>query len=264
LLKDNVVTDRGQTAVWDGVNPGPLAFDAVHRHLLVRFPGAAEKIAEALATGKAIEKIELVLPYLDEEIWPQGRVDFPSADGYRYRMNWNCDKLYRERRPNWHAVAHALRKAWTPDAATGPTYNAAVNGAVYWKRFGASDTNEDRFPQELGPAEVSSYKPAGRMDVTAVVTDEAYGKTLGERLRVLADCGFVIRKWEVYDMRFYDGAYEFQVGTGPRAVLVKSPQLVVTWKPGGVTAMPPSDDGLVERLLFSLDAVFDEAIPLTV
>jgi len=82
---DSVVKDRGQTAVWDGVKPGPLCFDAVHRSLLVRFPGAAEKIAEALAAGKTVEKAELVLPYLDEEIWPQGRVDFPSADGYRYQ-----------------------------------------------------------------------------------------------------------------------------------------------------------------------------------
>ena len=59
LLKDNVVKDRGQTAVWDGVNPGPLAFDAVHRQLLVRVPGAAETIAAALATGKTIERIAL-------------------------------------------------------------------------------------------------------------------------------------------------------------------------------------------------------------
>jgi len=32
----------------------------------------------------------------------------------------------------------------------------------------------------------------------------------------------------------------------------------------GVTAMPPSDSGLVEGLLFSLDAVFDEVVPLAV
>ena len=85
LLKDNVVKDRGQTAVWDGVNPGPLAFDAVHRNLLVRFPDAAEKIATALAAGQTVEKVELVLPYLDEEIWPTGSggADYPSADGYR-------------------------------------------------------------------------------------------------------------------------------------------------------------------------------------
>ena len=33
---------------------------------------------------------------------------------------------------------------------------------------------------------------------------------------------------------------------------------------GGVTAKPPSGGGLVEDHLFSLDAVFDEVIPLAV
>ena len=234
--KDGVVKDRGQTAVWGGEKQGPLAFDAAHRHLLVRFPGAAEKIAEALAAGKAIEKVELVLPYLDEELWPTGSggADYPCADGYRYRMNWDCDKLYRERRPNWHAVAWLLRKPWQADAANGPTYNAAINSAVYWKRFGATDTAEDRFPVRLGPAEVSSYKPDGRMDVTAVLTDAAFGKTVAERLRDLADCGFVVSKEEVYDARFLSGsdAYEWASSTGPRAILVKRPQLVVSLKPG--------------------------------
>jgi hypothetical protein len=248
-VKDSAVKDRGQTAVWDGVNPGPLAFDAVHRNLLVRFPGAAEKIAEAVASGKTIEKVELVLPYLDEEIWPQGRVDFPSPDGYRYRQNWNCDnyyrgqvreatrkntplQAYREERPNWHAVAHVLRKPWKADGDTAPTYNAAINGAVYWKRFGASDEKEDRFPSQLGPVEVSSYKPDGRMDVTAVVTDEAYGKTLGERLRLLSDTGFLVGKEEVYDARYFDGCYEWAGSTGPRAILIKQPKLIVTFRPG--------------------------------
>ena len=32
----------------------------------------------------------------------------------------------------------------------------------------------------------------------------------------------------------------------------------------GATAMPPSGGGLVEGLLFSLDAVFDELVPLAV
>ncbi|NQT89253.1 hypothetical protein HQ560_20970, partial [bacterium] len=221
VVVDAKVKDRGQTALWDGSKPGPLAFDAVHRNLLVRFPGAAERIAEALAAGKAVEKVELILPYLDEEIWPQGRIDFPGPDGYRYRMNWGCDKLYRSLRPNWHAIAHALRKPWTADGTIGPTYNAAVNGAVYWKRFGASDTGEDRFPAQLGPAEVSAARPDGRMDVTAVLTDEAYGKTLGERLRRLADCGFILRKWETYDHHYYGGAYEWATGTGPRAVIIQ-------------------------------------------
>jgi hypothetical protein len=125
-----------------------------------------------------------------------------------------------------------LRRPRQADTALGPTYNAAVNGAVYWKRFGASDTTEDRFPAQLGRAEVSSYQPGGRMDVTEVLTDATYGKTTAEGLRVLADCGFIVSKLEVYDARFYNGAYEFTIGTGPRAILIKSPQLVVTFKPG--------------------------------
>ena len=234
LLKDNVVTNRGQTAVWDGVKPGPLAFDAVHRSLLVRFPGTAEKIAAALAAGKTIEKVELVLPYLDEELWPTGSggADYPCADGYRYRMNWDCDKLYRATRPNWHAIAQILRKPWQADPTNGPTYNAAIQGAVYWKRFGATDLAEDRFPTLFGPAEVSSYTPDGRMDVTAVLTDAAYGKTLANRLRTLADCGFIVSKEEIYDARYFTGAYEWAISTGPRAILVKQPKLVVTLKPG--------------------------------
>lgn len=247
-VKDAVVKDRGQTAVWGGEKPGPLCFDAVHRHLLVRFPGAAEKIAAAVATGQLIEKVELVLPYLDEELWPMGSggADFPCADGYRYRMNWGCDKLYRGQRPNWHAVAHALRKPWSADAAHGPTFNAAINGGVYWKRFGATDTLEDRFPAVLGPVEVSSYEPAGRMDVTAVLTDAAFGKTLGERLRLVSDCGFVVQKQEVYDARFMLGsdAYEWTVSTGPRAILVKRPRLVVTLGAGKAEkpSLPPAAD----------------------
>ncbi|NQT87915.1 hypothetical protein HQ560_14200, partial [bacterium] len=64
------------------------------------------------------------------------------------------------------------------------------------------------------------------------------------RLRRLADCGFVIRKWEVYDARFYQGCYEFTIGTGPRAVLIKSPRLAVTLKPGKAAkvTLPPATD----------------------
>ena len=48
VQRDAVVKDRGQTAVWGGEKPGPLAFDAVHRSLLVRFPDAAKEIAAAV------------------------------------------------------------------------------------------------------------------------------------------------------------------------------------------------------------------------
>ena len=147
-------------------------------------------------------------------------------------MNWDCDRLYREQRPNWHAIAYALRKPWQADAVIGPTYNAAINGAVYWKRFGAADTSEDRFPTQFGPAEVSSYHPEGRMDISNLLTDAAFGNTLADRLRVLDENGFILSKWEVYDARYYQENYEWAIGTGPRAMLIKQPKLVVTFVPG--------------------------------
>ena len=243
---DKVVTNRGQTAIWGGDKPGPLCFDAVHRALLVRFPGAAEKIAAALAEGRRIEKVELRLPYLDEEIWPPGRVDYPVPDGYRYRMNWGVDQKWRERRPNWHAMAYALRKPWMADPVRGPTYNAAINGALYWKRFGALSPEEDRFPVPFGPTELSSMNPEGRMDVSAVLAEEAFGKTLADRLRVFSDYGFLLQKWEVYDARFLDGsdAYEWASSSGPRAILIWRPSLVVTLAAGlpqTVGAVAPLD-----------------------
>ena len=48
----------------------------------------------------------------------------------------------------------------------------------------------------------------------------------------MADCGFVISKEEVYDARYFQGAYEWAISTGPRAILIRQPQLVVTLKPG--------------------------------
>ena len=39
---------------------------------------------------------------------------------------------------------------------------------------------------------------------------------------------------------------------------------VAVKKQRGATAMPPSGGGLIESLLFSLDAVFDEVAPLAV
>ena len=63
------------------------------------------------------------------------------------------------------------------------------------------------------------------MDVTTVVNDEAYGKTLGDRLRLLSDTGFLVGKEEVYDARYYDGTYEWAGSTGPRAILIQQPKL---------------------------------------
>ena len=46
------------------------------------------------------------------------------------------------------------------------------------------------------------------MDMTAVLNDEAFGDSLGKRLRLFSDNGFLIRKWETYDHRYFNGVYE--------------------------------------------------------
>lgn len=264
-IKDAVVKNRGGTAVWSpekrdqGKRDGALAFDALERSLLVRFPGAAEKIAERLNQGYAIKRVELALPYKDTEIWPPGDPNWPSPDGYQFRMNWGVDKMYRESTPNWHAIAWALRRPWSADAQTGPTFNAFIPGAGYWARFGAQDETKDRVPQRFGPAEISEKSPEGVLDVTASLTDAAFGKTLAERMRTFSDCGFLVRKWETYDHRYFNGVYEWGTGAGGRGILIKTPRLKVFFtrdehaeKPG--TLAPETDlKALAEKLKASGD-----------
>jgi len=161
-ILDDVIKDRGGSAPWNseerdgGAKPAALAFDAIHRSLLVRFPAAADQIAEQLRKGFRIQKAELVLPYADTELWPWGNTNWaPPEGGYLYRANWGVDKDCRAVPPTWHAAAWALRKPWKSDAATGPTWNAWINGAGYWARFGAQDEQADRFPSRFGPAPVA-------------------------------------------------------------------------------------------------------------
>ncbi|MEI8227920.1 MAG: discoidin domain-containing protein [Planctomycetota bacterium] len=257
LDKDYAIKDRGGVAPWAtptleaAGKPAALAFDAIHRTLLVRFPDAAEKIAAALNKGQRIEKLELVLPFGDEELWPEGGGFNPPAPppgyGYDYRANWGVEQGYRVVRPRWHAIAKALKKPWVADPKLGPTYNAYINGVGYWAHFGAQDDSADRLPTEFGPAEVSYQKPEGRLDLTPLVSDEAYGKTLAERLRTLADCGVAIKKWEIYDHLYYAGnPYEWGTGVGGRAIIIQPPKLVVTFaadtKAPRVDALPPAAD----------------------
>ena len=140
VIKDAAIKDRGGAAVWwpgardGGAKPGAIAFDALRRFLLVRFPDAAEKIAARLNEGLAIEKAELLLPFKDEELWPEGTTGsgIGPEGGYEYRANWGVDALYRKHRPTWHALAWALRKPWKADAKDGPTNKGLA--VVYWKR----------------------------------------------------------------------------------------------------------------------------------
>ncbi len=236
---------NGFRAKWDAPEPGALVFDAVLRSMLVRFPTAAETVAEQLGKGYTIRKVELVLPFQDTEL-------YTAEAGYNQRLSFGCDELYQTVKPTWHAVAWALRKPWVADPDLGPTYNGYVNGAGYWAKFGAQDEQKDRYPRQFGPEEVSFQQPVGRVDLTPLLTEATYGATLGERLRRAADCGVLVKKWEVYDFRFRqngDGAYEWGVATGGRGIIVDAPTLVVTCAPvaqaPAVGPIPPATDARV-------------------
>ena len=265
---------RGPRAVWapgkrgKGTKPGALVFDALHRSLLVRFPGAAEAIAARIRQGRAVETVELVLPFRDTEFWPEGYI-MPSG------MSFLGDRWVKTP-PIWHAVAWALRRPWRADPSLGPTFNAYLNGVGYWAKYGAQDTEHDRYPQQFGPTEVSHrekhgyqdpppepeapkqpaadpnapddivdpdqefekpdpeverQREAARMDLTAALTDPAFGPSLAARLRRLSDCGFLVRKWETHDLRYKDlwSGYEWGTTTGGRGILIHKPTLVVTF-----------------------------------
>ena len=223
-VKDHGHCGGGPVADWSTDEPGAPVFDAVHRSLLVRFPAAADKIAEQLRQGKVVKKAELVLTFVDTEYFP---LDYMMPAG----MSFLSD-LWVRVKPQWHAVAWSLRRPWTADPRRGPTFNAHVNGASYWAKYGAQDEGADRFPVQFGPTEVSHKAAEGRMDVTAALQDRAFGETLAERLRQMSDQGFLIRKWETYDARYNHGGYEYGGAPGCRGILVKAPKLVVTFAAG--------------------------------
>lgn len=226
-VRDCGTFGKGNIAVWtpakrdNGTKPGAAVFDAVHRSLLVRFPGAAAAIAAELGKGQALATAELVLPFREAEYFPELYAD-PSG------MSFLGD-LWVRLQPQWHAVAWALRQPWKADAQVGPTYNAFINGAGYWGKFGAQDETRDRFPTRLGPVEVSYKQPLGRLDLAPLLSDPAYGATLGERLRRFEDCGLLVRKEEVYDARYFTGGYEWGVSTGGRGILIGAPRLELTF-----------------------------------
>jgi hypothetical protein len=149
---------------WDTPQPGALVFDAVHRGLLVRFPGSAEAIAAKLKDGFTVQKLELVLPF---EKTDRGTYN-GAPDSYADRMSFGGVENYAKTNPQWHALAWPLRRPWTADKDAGPTFNAYLNGAGYWAKYGAQDETLDRFPMQFGPTEVS-YKATEGLVVMSVV-----------------------------------------------------------------------------------------------
>ena len=200
---------------WNKSFPNAHTADAVHRSVLLRFPGVAQRIADRLTAGGSIDRVEVVFDF----------DGVTGATGYEVR---NMTDLVKNP-PRWHYVAWALRRPWA--AATGvpaPTFNAYLDGAGYWAKYGAQDEKADRYPTQFGPTEVSQEHPQGRMDVTALLTDATYGQTLGDRLRRFEEQGVLLRKWETYDVRYADwSAYEWGVPTGGHGLSFKNARLEV-------------------------------------
>ena len=237
---------KSDVAVWDEKSrtpkgggtpaPGALVFDAVHRSLLVRFPNSAQKIADELNRGMKIDRAELILPFRENEFFPEGYRPAPA-------MSFLGDQWVKNP-ARWHAIAWPLRKPWYADPTNGPTFNAYINGGGYWAKYGAQDTTSDRYSQSFGPSEVSANVPQGTIDVTAILSDPIYGKTDTQRLRSFEEQGLIIRKWETYDARYLYSGYEWGTATGGRGILIGTPRLVVHFIAGNTPTeavlLPPA------------------------
>lgn len=114
---------------WDTPFPGAMTVDAAQRAVLLRFPGAAAQIAAKLQDGFVLQRAEVVFGYAGYE---------QSPDGYILRTGGMVPRLQADP-PQWHLLAWVLRRPWTAERALAPTFNAFINGAGYWTKFGADD-----------------------------------------------------------------------------------------------------------------------------
>ncbi len=214
----------GLPSSWDRRFPGGRTFDAAHRAVLLRFPGAADALAVKLRAGSAIAKAEIVLEYESHELEPVGYM----------KQSDHMPAALKKDPPRWHVVAWPLRRPWTAAADLAPTFNAFLFDAGYWAKYGARDTAADRFPTRLGPAELSSESPTARLDVTALLTEPEYGADAGARLRLLDEQGVSLQKWELYDARYHShpvlrgDSYEWMINMGGNGITFKEPKLVAT------------------------------------
>src|SRR5437868_5849577 len=199
--------------------PGGMTVAAAHRSVLLRFPSAAEDIAELLGRGRVLVRAELALGYAGYEIAPEG---YLSREAGR--------KAWTDNPPTWHVHAWALRRAWAADKANGPTFNASVNGRRYWARYGASDQTHDRYPDLLEPQELSFAQTEARIDITRLLATAAIERDAGQRLRWLEQSGFLVAKVETYDSRYREAAnaYEWAMPTGGHGLRFATPRLIVT------------------------------------
>jgi hypothetical protein len=215
LTVDQVQTAGIDGREWDKSFPNGMTVDAVHRAVLLRFPSSADRIKAKLEAGLTIVKVEIVLDYAHHEIVPQGYIGLGES-------KWKSDA------PRWHVVAWVLRRPWISDNEQGPTFNAYLNGAGYWTKYGAADVEKDRFVTRFGPSELSQSNPHARLDITAILNDPKFGADLGSRLRLIEENGLLLKKLETYDVRYRD-AYDWAASTGGHGLAFQNPRLIVTF-----------------------------------
>ncbi|MBT4822614.1 MAG: hypothetical protein HN742_15880 [Lentisphaerae bacterium] len=227
----------------------PLFFDAVHRFLLMRFPNAAEVIHAKVTEGFRVVSATLVLHY-DKHEWLR-------VPGYRHRGY----ALKGQDGPKWHAQVWALRRSWIADRELGPTWNAAVNGLLYWDKGGGWSHGLDRSAEPQGKAGLWPEHAIGEVDVTPSLIDGSDGTTFEQRLRRLADCGFLIQKAELSEP--FRGEKATVIGCN--RIWVTAPELVVVLErdPNGARArvLPPPVD--VRALAAKLTATGPQGLPST-
>ncbi|MGE4077071.1 MAG: hypothetical protein AB7F22_16060 [Reyranella sp.] len=205
---------------WDTPLVGGRTVDAVHRSVLLRFPGAADQIALLLREGRVLTRAELMLAYEGYEIVPEGYLCRPGLG----RRLWTDDP------PTWHLQVWPLRRPWVADATHGPTFNASVAGRCFWTRFGAADPMQDRHAELMQTVELSHKAREARIDITRLLASDVLAKQAGVRLLALEQNGFLLRKLETYDSRYRQpgNAYEWAMPTGGHGLTFASPRLVLT------------------------------------
>jgi hypothetical protein len=208
---------------WDTPMVGGRTIDAVHRSVLLRFPGAADQIALMLREGRLLTRAELSLAYEGYEIVPEGYLCRPALGR----------KLWTEDPPGWHVQPWPLRRPWIADATHGPTFNASVAGRRFWARFGAADPLHDRHIDLMPPCELSLKEREARFDITRLLASDVLAKDAGARLLALEQNGFLLRKLETYDSRYRQpgNAYEWAMPTGGHGLTFTAPRLVLSWRP---------------------------------
>jgi hypothetical protein len=205
---------------WDTPIPGGTTMDAVHRSVLLRFPTAADEIADLLRSGHVLSRAELVMNFAGTEIVPEG---YFCRDGLGR-------KIWTENPPSWHVRLWPVRHPWKSDKERGPTFNASVNGKRYWARYGASEAR-DRGAEVGDSQELSKYNSEARFDITRLLATAAVEREAGARLRWLEQSGFLLRKLETYDSRYRQSdAYEWVMPTGGHGLSFTAPRLVLAMR----------------------------------